>query len=180
MLFSLIALLVYLLAVPPQIHSDALERYPYQKRLSRLYPSVAAPNWFFDFQNDVTGDYHLDYEPNGLRSTGLFTVRFRVDPQRAAAYAALFSAESYLQFPLSDYQNGMYISIPSSESVSGTADGLFTLDLSDEFWNNAFSDELHAQIYIMDYKLNHSQFVTGAAIVDTQDGRVQFFAMGSP
>ena len=136
------------------------------------------PNWFLEFQDDVTGDYRMEYDPGGLRAEGLFSVRFRTEPERAASYAAVFEAESCSCFPLRDYWDGMHMSLPDADAEAGTAEGLLTLKPAQSFWADNLMQEPTAVVYIMNANLKKDTPVTGAAIIDTENGRVQFLQIG--
>ncbi|MCQ2416588.1 MAG: hypothetical protein MJ071_02110 [Oscillospiraceae bacterium] len=173
---AMLAVISYLLIVPPQIHSGAPSRYPYQRKLISLYHDV--PNWILDFREDVTGNYHFTYKPNGVRGNGYYSVSLQVLPQRAAAYAAVFEVESCYQLPLSGYTPGMYLSIPDAQGTAGTKDGLLRLQLDEGIWSASPQIPDNSVIYIMNTNLNWSEPVTGAVIIDTATGYVQFLQMG--
>ena len=177
---GMIAVTVFLLAVSPHMHSDDLRQYPYQKHLAQIYQkrTVTVPNWFPDFREDVTGDYDMEYEPGGLHGTGHLSVRFRTEPERAASYAAMFAAEARTCFMLSEYHDGMHISLPDAGAPSGTSEGVLTLMPAKSFWADDLTKEPTAAVYIMDAVLNADSPVTGAAIIDTESGRVQLLQIG--
>ena len=177
---GLVAVTAFLLAVPPRMHSDDLRQYRHQKSLAKLYQerAVTVPNWFPDFQDDVTGDYLLEYEPGVLHGNGYFSVRFRTEPERAASYAALFQAEARDSFLLSTYSDGMHLSLPDADAPAGTQECTLLLKPAEHFWADDLKQEQTAAVYIMDAGMNGSSPAAGAAIIDTESGRVQLLQTG--
>lgn len=179
-MIGMLAVIVFLLAVTPRMRSEDLQQYRYQKHLAQLYQrrAVTVPNWFPDFQDDVTGDYLMEYEPGGLIGEGWFSVRFCTEPERAASYAALFDVEALCRFSLSEYHEHMHMSIPDADAPSGTQEGILKLLPAQHFWADDCTQEKTAWVYIMDADLSIEKPVTGAAIIDTESGRVQFLQIG--
>ena len=157
---------------PLFIESSFLWQYPFQKMYTGLYRNVKEPDFFFDFRNDVQGDYCFEYLAAFMQGSGSYSVRFKTTPEIAAAYSGKFSPVSEYIIPLDKFNGLSDYTVTAADGSEGT----ISVTIDEDFFGN--SDSENTFVFILETNLNWNHPHTSAVIVDKTNGLIQLSRLG--